>query len=750
MDDPVTLANVQIIPGPQNDNPNIIDITKMRENKIIFDQIPRVSPQSGCFCDIIKDEKGVLIQLSDKYGFTNTNQNLVSSCPIGSTGDRAPLMPLKEGFLIKENTNDEGPDISVLVIPPEHGLFRGIGLKEIKEMVATVKEIRKSDHVQFFLIDPMIEMSMETRDFLVNLYKETGFHFLPIGRGVGESHPTCVHFSKQKIPADLLTGTQITRLHIHQAGRPAPAGLRTQTAGTPILVIRIMGAVVFLFKMGIFLNCHLHMPTGMGIEANNIGWRDRMLYSLFSELRQLRIPTDLEISLDFDPGSKISGNECLQSIRNTLIKLPPFLEPNDRCSFPTRTQEERVVETDEKNCLCLSCIREGDQEGEPGVYDLYFGSINHLVSTTRPPGEGVASIMRAAISEFTAIDASEFDIPLDPLGLVSDEEMDNYLNSHPGFENEDREEKRQATLTPEQKKRDVEDKTTVIPPYDPETAIINPPIGIPNHYRRGEWREHVDVSKLDIPEEYKEKLSTLMDKVADVFSCYTTDSRHILVDGLPAIVDIDLVDDRPIFLKPYPLSPKMSEVLDSKIDELLSKDEICQVESCWNTPLLLTHHNSENKHVAFEKRKFRLCLDFRAINGLTRMKNKHSFLVKGIEYTYARVKGMKYFTKIDMRKAYRSLIASEKLRKICAFRLPNSTKYPHQVWSFRSTSDGLASLPGTYSYFILKALSPRSRKACIQHIDDLLIASPDLDTHLADIEAVLTDLLASNFMVSVS
>ncbi len=91
-----------------------------------------------------------------------------------------------------------------------------------------------------------------------------------------------------------------------------------------------------------------------------------------------------------------------------------------------------------------------------------------------------------------------------------------------------------------------------------------------------------------------------MDKVADVFSCYTTDSRHILVDGLPAIVDIDLVDDRPIFLKPYPLSPKMSEVLDSKIDELLSKDEICQVESSWNTPLLLTHHNSENKHVAFE------------------------------------------------------------------------------------------------------------------------------------------------------
>ena len=771
MEDPVALANVQIIPGPHIRNPNIIDITKMRENKIIFDQIPRVSPKSGCFCDIVKSEKGVLIQLADKYGFTNTSQNLVSSCPIGSTGDRAPLVPLKEGFIIKENEEtSDGPDISVLVIPPVDGLFRGIENKQIKEMVNTVKEIRKSGYVQFFLVDPLIDMSMETRDFLVDLYKETGFHFLPIGRGPGESHPTCVHFSKQKVPSEILTGTQVTRFHIHQSNKPAPAGLRTKTAGSPVLVIRIMGAVVFLFKMGIFLNCHLHLPIGMGYDAFSLGWRDRMLYSLFSELRQLRIPTDMEISMDFNPNTTIwssstRAKECLRTIGDTLQKLPAFLEPNDRCSFPTRTQEGQIIDTDEKHCLCPSCIRAGEPEEpeiteeekeiikydkDPEVFELFNGSINSLVSATRLPYEGVASIARAAVSEFTAVDASEFDIPLDPLGLVSDEEMDTYINSHPGFENEDQEEKRMNTMTDEQKKRDVEDKTTVIPPYDPVTAIKNPPIGIPNHYRRGEWRDHVDVSKLDIPEEYKEKLTTLMDKVADVFSCYSTDSRHILVDGQPAIVDIELTSDKPVFLKPYPLSPKMSEVLDSKIEELLAQDLIVEISSPYNIPILLTHHNSENKHVEFEKRKFRLCLDFRVINGLTRMKNKHSFLVKGIEYTYARVKGMKYFTKIDMRKAYRSLIASEKLRRICAFRLPNSTKFPHQTWSFRSTSDGLATLPGTYSYFILKALSPRSRKACIQHIDDLLIASPDLETHLADIESVLTDLLASNFMVSVS
>jgi hypothetical protein len=100
-----------------------------------------------------------------------------------------------------------------------------------------------------------------------------------------------------------------------------------------------------------------------------------------------------------------------------------------------------------------------------------------------------------------------------------------------------------------------------------------------------------------------------MDKAADVFSCFATDSRPILVDGEPAVVDIELTTDKPVFLKPYPMSPKMSKVLDEKIQELLDKDEIVPVTSPYNIPLLLTHHNSENKHVEFEKRKFRLCLD---------------------------------------------------------------------------------------------------------------------------------------------
>jgi len=193
----------------------------------------------------------------------------------------------------------------------------------------------------------------------------------------------------------------------------------------------------------------------------------------------------------------------------------------------------------------------------------------------------------------------------------------------------------------------------------------------------------------------------------------------------------------------------MTKVLDDKIDEMLDKNEIVEVDSPYNIPILLTHHNSENKHIAFEDRKFRLCLDLRAVNSLTMLKNKDSHMVKSIEHLYGRVYGCDTFTVADMTKAYRSLPAAFHLRQICAFRTPDSTKYPFHVWAFRSTPDGLAILPGFYSLCLQKCLSARSRACVIQHIDDLLICSKGPERHLEDLESVFGDLLKGNFLVSV-
>ena len=74
-----------------------------------------------------------------------------------------------------------------------------------------------------------------------------------------------------------------------------------------------------------------------------------------------------------------------------------------------------------------------------------------------------------------------------------------------------------------------------------------------------------------------------------------------------------------------------------------------------------------------------------------------------------------------------------------AFRVPSSTKYGHLTFSFRSSIEGCAVTPGYWTYFLSKALSPRSKSVCVLQIDDLLIFSKDLESHLADLESVFSD-----------
>ena len=88
--------------------------------------------------------------------------------------------------------------------------------------------------------------------------------------------------------------------------------------------------------------------------------------------------------------------------------------------------------------------------------------------------------------------------------------------------------------------------------------------------------------------------------------------------------------------------------------------------------------------------------------------------------------------------------------KYTAFRVPSSTKYGHLTFSFLSSIEGCAVTPGYWTYFLSKALSQRSKNVCVLHIDDLLIFSKDLESHLADLEAVFADLKKGNFLVSLA
>ena len=314
--------------------------------------------------------------------------------------------------------------------------------------------------------------------------------------------------------------------------------------------------------------------------------------------------------------------------------------------------------------------------------------------------------------------------------------MEDFINEHPGLEVPDEEQAELERLPPVLK-------------TDPELYKGFSLDGIPDQFRPGNWRDSDIMDRINgVKDSTKEAFGKLLDKHINLLSFYPTDGRPIIIDGKPVEIDIKLSTDKPIFLKPYPVVGKMVEVLDSKLDELIARQEIRPVDSKYNMPILLTHHNSQNKHVDIADKKFRLVIDNRVINSLMEDKNLYSFLVKGVDHLFTRLQGAEWISTLDCVRAYRSLTASHFTQMATAFRTPSSLKYPHVTWAFRSTPDGLANLPGEYSRCIQLALSPKSKSCTAAHIDDILVFSPTEERHLEDLDSVFTDLLKCNFLIS--
>jgi hypothetical protein len=63
----------------------------------------------------------------------------------------------------------------------------------------------------------------------------------------------------------------------------------------------------------------------------------------------------------------------------------------------------------------------------------------------------------------------------------------------------------------------------------------------------------------------------------------------------PAVLDFELTTDSPIFSKPYPLNARMTEIMDTKTDDILRRGNIVTIDSPYNSPVLLVPHSSKDQ-----------------------------------------------------------------------------------------------------------------------------------------------------------
>ena len=219
----------------------------------------------------------------------------------------------------------------------------------------------------------------------------------------------------------------------------------------------------------------------------------------------------------------------------------------------------------------------------------------------------------------------------------------------------------------------------------------------------------------------------------DIFS---TDSSDIGKTPLLE-VEIDTGDSLPITQKPYTLPLKHTTWVQRELEILEKASVIVRSVSTWASPIVIV----PKRTAPGEPPKRRLCVDYRALNSLLPPVKKAFSKAKGvltlvplpkIDEIYARMKGSNIYSTFDMRSDYYHMVLSEKSRPKSAF-VSSFGK-----WEFKRCPFGLAQAPAYFQRLVNEVLSGLA--FAFGYLDDILVFSPDMETHLEDLRSLFIKL----------
>jgi hypothetical protein len=164
--------------------------------------------------------------------------------------------------------------------------------------------------------------------------------------------------------------------------------------------------------------------------------------------------------------------------------------------------------------------------------------------------------------------------------------------------------------------------------------------------------------------------------------------------------------------------------LKKQLSELEQKGYVRPSSSPWGAPVL------------FVKKKdgsMRLCVDYRALNEVT-IKNKYP--LPRIDDLFDQLKGVKYFSKIDLRYGYYQL----KIRSEDVLKTALVTRYGQ--YEFTVMSFGLTNAPAYFMNLMNKVFMEELDRFVIVFIDDILVYSRSVEEHGQHMKVVLEKLRA--------
>ncbi len=237
-----------------------------------------------------------------------------------------------------------------------------------------------------------------------------------------------------------------------------------------------------------------------------------------------------------------------------------------------------------------------------------------------------------------------------------------------------------------------------------------------------------DTATLLEDEEDRKQVKQLLHKYSHVFAASkddlgrTTWVKHTINTGTAA----------PIKQPPRRVPVALRDEAKSEVDRMLEQGVIQPSCSPWASPVVLVRKKDGS---------LRYCVDYRRVNSVT---VKDSYPLPRIDVTLDALGGSKWFSTLDLASGYWQVEVDPMDKCKTAFVTEGG------LFEFNVMPFGLSNAPATFERLMERVLAGLHWNTCLVYIDDVIVFSPTIKSHLERLEEVLKRIVEAGMKISPS